>query len=86
MRAGELRTITARRKSYLWTEMSRSGWRLNEPVELPTEQPTLFQEIVNVYSVELGYSAKDLSAVVLEPIEQVRRVFLPKPTGPQIVA
>lgn len=86
MRAGELKTISPRTKSYLFTQMSKRGWNLNEPVELQIEVPTLFDELVNVHSSELKYSVSDLSRLLFEPEEHVRRFFLPRKAGPQVVA
>jgi Zn-dependent peptidase ImmA (M78 family) len=86
MRAAELKTISPRTKKYLFTQMSRRGWLFNEPVELPPELPTLFDELVNVYSSELGYTVSELSGVLLEPESRVKKFFLPQRAGPQIVA
>jgi Zn-dependent peptidase ImmA (M78 family)/DNA-binding XRE family transcriptional regulator len=86
MRAAELKTISPRTKSYLFTLMSKRGWTLNEPVELPPEFPALFDELVNVYSSELGYTVSELSRVLLEPENRVRHFFVPQRAGPQIVA
>jgi Zn-dependent peptidase ImmA (M78 family)/transcriptional regulator with XRE-family HTH domain len=85
MRAGELKTISPRTKTYLFTQMSQRGWNLNEPVELPKETPALFGELVGVYSSELDYSVSDLSRLLFEPEERVRHLLPPKP-GPQVVA
>jgi hypothetical protein len=85
MRAGELKTISPRTKSYLFTQMSKMGWNLNEPVELQSEIPTLFDELVKVHSSELDYSLSDLSRLLFEPEERVRH-FLPPKHGPQVVA
>ena len=84
-RAGELESISPRRQSYLWTQMGKSGWTSNEPVDLPPENPSLLEELVNVHSSELGYSASELSSVVFESEEQVRQVFMPPKTGLQII-
>jgi Zn-dependent peptidase ImmA (M78 family)/DNA-binding XRE family transcriptional regulator len=66
-RAADLGTIDERRKSYLWFQMGKSGYRIHEPVEIAKEEPTLLKEVLDVHRTSLGYSVEDLEAVLCEP-------------------
>lgn len=86
MRAAELKTISPRAKGQLFTQMSMRGWNVNEPVEIPPETPTLFDELVNFYTSDLGYTVSELSRMLMEPEQSIRKFFLPQASGPKIVA
>lgn len=62
-RARDIGEITPRHAKTLWIQLGRAGYRIREPVELdiPVEIPTLFKEIIGVYSNEMGYSFSDLA-------------------------
>jgi len=62
-KAGELNCITANQKKYLWIQMSRSGYRRQEPKELdfPPEQPLILPELIRIHLEDLGYKISDLS-------------------------
>jgi Zn-dependent peptidase ImmA (M78 family)/plasmid maintenance system antidote protein VapI len=76
-RASDLGTITPRRARTLWTQMAKLGIKYREPVELdiPEETPSLEQEIVSVYSNEMGYSLSDLSKMLSLREDDVCRYF-----------
>jgi len=76
-RAGELDTISTRRKEYLWTHMGKKGYRSVEPgPPLPREQPTLLNELVSVHREQLGYSMRDLSdALYTEDETETRNIL-----------
>ena len=63
MRASNLGLLTPRRKSYLWMQMGRAGYRTKEPGPLPPEKATLFGELIDVHRTDLGYSDQDLTRV-----------------------
>lgn len=77
-RAGDLKTITERKKQFLWTEMGKLGFRKHEPVTIPTEEPALVDEMIATYSTDLGYNIYEISTVLHEAEERIREVFLPK--------
>ena len=54
-RAESLNTINSNESRYLWSEMSKRGYRKVEPVQLdlPVEIPTLIDEIIHVHLNEL---------------------------------
>jgi Zn-dependent peptidase ImmA (M78 family)/transcriptional regulator with XRE-family HTH domain len=77
-RAGDLKTITERRKQSMWTQMGKLGFRKHEPVSIPAEEPTLLDEMIATYSTDLGYNLAEISTVLHESEERIRDVFLPK--------
>lgn len=76
-RAADLNTITERRARTLWTQMGKLGIRYREPVELdiPPEIPNLQQEIVSVYSNDMGYSLSELSKMLTIYEDDICRYF-----------
>ncbi|MDT8068443.1 MAG: XRE family transcriptional regulator [Terriglobia bacterium] len=77
-RAGDLDLITPRKRQFLWTQMGKSGYRTNEPISLPPEEPSLLDEMIATYSKDLGYNIAELSSIVHEAEDKVRDVYLPK--------
>jgi Zn-dependent peptidase ImmA (M78 family)/DNA-binding XRE family transcriptional regulator len=61
-RASDLRKVSARQKQYLWMQIGKAGYRMREPPELdiPREQPTLLQEIIQKHQDQLKYSKTEL--------------------------
>lgn len=60
-RAKDLGTIsehTARRR---WIELGKLGYRVNEPVELPPEEPDLVSSLIDIHLKQLSYSIAELS-------------------------
>jgi len=78
-RAGDLRTITPRTRSFLWTQMGKFGYRRVEPVSIPWEEPTLIDEIIQVHSTDFGYKSGELTRLlhITDEAETVR-LYLPK--------
>jgi Zn-dependent peptidase ImmA (M78 family)/DNA-binding XRE family transcriptional regulator len=65
-RATDLGKITVGHARYLWIQLGRMGYRKREPQELdiPIEQPTLLNELIDTYRQDLKYSTADLSALL----------------------
>jgi len=72
-RAGDLGCITERHARTLWMEMSRLGYRRNEPGSVYKERPTLFYELLRVHQENLDYSIEDLADVLAE--NQIRALI-----------
>lgn len=64
-RAGDLGLITPRSKSYLWTQMGKLGYRTQEPVEIPMEEPTLISELIDLHRRDLGYTNEELGRLLV---------------------
>lgn len=61
-RAEELKAIKENQARYLWSQMSKAGYKTREPIELdvPDEKPRLMREVIEAYQKELGYTIDDL--------------------------
>lgn len=75
-RASDLRVITPRQKSYLWTQMGKQGYRLKEPVDILAEEPTVLEDIIDVHRRELGYTITELSRLVESHEQEFRARYL----------
>jgi hypothetical protein len=76
-RAADLNKITVRQQKYLWTKMSKQGFRLYEPVEIPPEEPTVLNDIIDVHRMQHGYSVVDLASLVSCFPDEFCETFLP---------
>lgn len=75
-RATDLKTITPRQKNYLWTQMGKQGYRLKEPVDILSEEPTVLEDIIDVHRQELGYTISELSRLVASHEQEFRTRYL----------
>lgn len=55
-RAADLEKISDRHYRTMFTQLSKSGWRLKEPVEIPIENPTVLRNVLRVRMHEHGLS------------------------------
>ncbi len=63
-RASDLGTITPRTKQYLWMQMGMRGYRKNEPVNIPPEEPTLLCELLDFHRENLGHGTEELAKIM----------------------
>lgn len=63
-RAFDTGGIHERRYRSMMTELSAEGWRINEPVQIQREEPTVFKQILDVYLTTHGYTTTQLSRLV----------------------
>lgn len=61
MRAGTLGYLSVAHKKRLWAQMSKLGYRKQEPGVLPSEKPENFDNLFTFYRQELGYTVDDLA-------------------------
>jgi Zn-dependent peptidase ImmA (M78 family)/transcriptional regulator with XRE-family HTH domain len=73
VRAKTLSTITPNQYKYLWMQMAKMGYKLNEPVEIVSEQPTLLQELVNIYIQDYNYSDSELKMLLFLDDEEYKK-------------
>lgn len=59
-RAKDLGTINAQKYTSLYKQLSYHGYRKREPVEIPSERPTVLRDVVQVYLSDYGF---DLAAL-----------------------
>jgi Zn-dependent peptidase ImmA (M78 family) len=64
MRAKNLETITPWQSRALFERISRLGYRTNEPIDLPIEEPTILRDLIDIHITEFGYSIDDLAKLM----------------------
>jgi len=84
-RAGDLEMITPRTKNYLWFRMGSLGYRLQEPVSIPNEEPRLLREIIELHRTDLGYSVENLAKLLVCSEDEVKADFLQPQTALRLV-
>jgi len=78
MKAYDLGKITERQKTYFFTELSRRGWRTNEPVQIPRETPILIHDLVGIHLNNLGYTVDDFAKKLHLEIDEFIDMYAPK--------
>lgn len=74
-RAYDLGCIPQDRYKYLNIELSRSGFKRKEPIEVYIDSPKIFLTAYEMYKNELGYTKDDLSRAFSLPIDVINRLF-----------
>ena len=78
-RAHDLGTISPSHDRALMTQMSRHGFRLNEPVSLDAEEPSIINAVIDVHLHDHGYTLHELSKVALLNERDFVRCYPPPP-------
>jgi len=84
-RARDLGKITDRQYRSLNEIMGRAGYRMSEPAPIAIEEPKLLSEIIRVHRVDHGYSANELSRLLLMDEEEMREAFGLEPRGLRMI-
>lgn len=71
-RAKDLGTISADKYKYLNVELSRKGYKKNEPGNVNIDTPSLFYEAYQLYKTELHYTDLELSQIFHLPINVIQ--------------
>lgn len=79
-RAGDLKVISDRQRQSLWTQMSKEGYRKNEPSPIDPEMPTVLRDILDVYRHSHGFSMSELSKLVASHEHEFRSMYFPAPS------
>jgi Zn-dependent peptidase ImmA (M78 family) len=76
-RAKTLGLIAPRRYSYLWTQMSSAGYRIQEPHEeyLEDESPALERDLIAFQRNELHYSTAEIASALDETELEIDRRY-----------
>lgn len=64
-RAHDLGTISSSYYRALMTQMSKHGYRVNEPVAIEPEEPSIIQAMIDVHLNDHGYTVQELSKIAL---------------------
>jgi Zn-dependent peptidase ImmA (M78 family) len=58
--ATTLKTVTDNQARYLWSQFNALRIKVKEPIEIPTEKPSLLKEIISGFTQRLGYTNDEL--------------------------
>jgi Zn-dependent peptidase ImmA (M78 family)/transcriptional regulator with XRE-family HTH domain len=61
MRAHDLGTISDRQRRSWFMRFNQLGYKKNEPVQVPREEPALIRRVIDFHRTEHGYSNQELS-------------------------
>jgi len=76
-RAKDLGCIDKDKYKYYSIEMSRLGYKRNEPINVYIDEPSIFSKAYNMHKQELGYSNEELSSAFGLPMDVIFRFFTP---------
>ncbi|MGH3913595.1 MAG: helix-turn-helix domain-containing protein [Pseudonocardiaceae bacterium] len=62
--------------------LSRMGWHTSEPVDLPSESPSIIQQAISIHLSEHGYTEDQLAQTALMTPAAFRRHYVPDSSGP----
>ena len=89
-RANDLGKLNDWQYRQIYQQFSKNDMRLNEPVVLPEERPTVLNSIIQVHLNESGYSVSEMSQLAGLHESEFRREYSllsqepPQPSEPQI--
>ncbi|MEO9533873.1 MAG: XRE family transcriptional regulator [Crocinitomicaceae bacterium] len=72
-RAKDLGAITSDKYTYLNIELSRKGYKKNEPIEVYIDDPQLFITGYNMHKLQLEYSDEELADAFGLPLDIIKR-------------
>lgn len=76
MRAQSLKTITRTEYERLWKQISRAGYRVREPIEIPREEPRAVKMLINIHLKDLNYSVGELARMLRLKIDEFSSTYL----------
>lgn len=83
-RAKDLGCISLEKYKNFNIEMSRNGYRKNEPVNVYIDEPSIFSKAYKLHKEELNYSNEELSNAFSLPIDVIHKFFNLNQTGPRL--
>lgn len=88
VRGRDIGKISDGQYRYLWSQMSRNGWRLREPAELdfPAEHPTILRDLIALHLNTLRYNTEELSEVLHIFLPEFRQRYAPERAHLRLVA
>ena len=78
--ATDLGAISERQARYIWMQFGKAGYRTREPqhLDIPVEEPRVFQEIIKLHTGKLGFSVSDLARVVNLEETETQSIYAPR--------
>jgi Zn-dependent peptidase ImmA (M78 family)/transcriptional regulator with XRE-family HTH domain len=77
-RASDLGKIGESYYRKLYTQLSKLGYRLNEPAPIPDEEPTVLRDIIEVHLRDHNYSIAELSRALVSNEQEFISQYLPE--------
>ena len=88
MRAKHLGFLTKNQARYLWVQISKQGWRTQEPNPIERERAKTYLNILNYYKNTLGYEKDDFVKMFKIPLNDLyllyASIFPQKPKKPDL--
>jgi Zn-dependent peptidase ImmA (M78 family) len=75
MRASQLGQLSERQRRYLWMQVSASGYKTEEPLPIPLEEPALMTELIQTHAVDLAYDDAALSKLLNLELAEFRSQY-----------
>lgn len=82
-RAKDLGCISERQFKEFRIRLTRMGWHTSEPVDLPSEEPSIIQRAIGIHVSEHGYTEDELAQTALMTPAAFRRHYLPTNPRPE---
>ena len=79
MRAHQLGVISESMKRKFFTSMSAAGYRTQEPVALPDEEPAILRRLIEVHEKDFGRPAHELAASLSLNEDEFSKEYLGSP-------
>lgn len=64
MRAYQLGAVTEFQKRRCFTYLSAAGYRTEEPILIPDEEPTIIRRLLDIYRKDMGYGTQDFCGML----------------------
>lgn len=71
-----LKMVTPNQSKYLWSQFNALKIKINEPIPIPAEKPTLLNEIIISFISDLGYSNEELATTLDLNISDFKNRYL----------
>lgn len=84
VRAKTLGKIDSNRYGMLMRELSRKGWRTNEPIQVELDSPTYLADAENMLQDEFNLDYTEQAKMMALPTDILREIFQEK-TAPKIL-
>ena len=78
-RAYDLDKVTERQYRSLFEHLSKLGYRLNEPIAIPHEQPKVLKKLFELHQDVHGYSPEELSRLTLTMLDELEEQYSIQP-------
>jgi Zn-dependent peptidase ImmA (M78 family)/DNA-binding XRE family transcriptional regulator len=75
VRADRLMLITPYQAKMFWIEMSKLGYRKQEPNEPPKEHPKLLRQMISFHMKKLGYSVSEMAKLLHLKVAEFQQMY-----------